>query len=271
MKSVWTIVALFTIGGCEVFVSGVGGVGGPCFGDGTCGPGLICNGGRCSSAFKILSGGFFMPGNSSTQMKVTPFSIMDREVTLAWYAQCVSLGPCSPPGTDATCVWGERAGLDEDKHKHKPVNCVSWAQAQEFCSWKGFRLPTEVEWEFAARAGGQDILYPWGNSPAPDCGNCNSAGCSVGGNSLRTVCEDSSGNTVEGVCDLAGNVAELVADVRNDLYAEQCGQGQHVARGGSYRDGSGHCVVSDRQCLDGDNRDAAIGFRCVWDNNTLAE
>jgi formylglycine-generating enzyme required for sulfatase activity len=76
------------------------------------------------------------------------------EVTNAQYALCVQAGECDEPG----CVYyGNRA---YDDH---PVICVNWYDAQAYTEWVGGRLPTEAEWEKAARGGLEDQLYPWGN------------------------------------------------------------------------------------------------------------
>jgi formylglycine-generating enzyme required for sulfatase activity len=92
------------------------------------------------------------------------------------------------------------------------VNCVDWDQAVDFCQWVGGRLPSEAEWEYAARSGGQDITYPWGNdSPTCSLANCHIfyIGCE---GSTASSCSRTAGNTTQGLCDMAGNVSEWVQD-----------------------------------------------------------
>ena len=86
-------------------------------------------------------------------------------------------------------------------------------------------MPSESEWEFAARSGGQDITYPWGNE-TPTCQYAvmndsapyNSEGNGCGEGSTWPVCGKTAGNTMHGLCDMAGNVSEWVQDVFHGSY-----------------------------------------------------
>ena len=131
---------------------------------------------------------------------------IDRtEVTKAQYQQCVAARKCRAP----SCV-----GTRVDEH---PVVCVSWQDAADYCAWAGKRLPTEAEWEKAAR-GTDGRKYPWGNE-APDCGRLNfffrSKPCVE---STSAVGAFPSGASPYGALDMAGNVSEWVADWYDEKY-----------------------------------------------------
>ena len=165
-----------------------------------------------------MPGGTFQMGDTLAQGSVNEqpvhsvtlsgFEITKTEVTVRQYAVCVAAGSCTAPTTGANCNWND-PGYEEH-----PVNCVTWYQAKVFCTWAGGRLPTEAEWEYAARSGGQDNLYPWGFEEA----NCTyavmdeytGAGCGTG--RTMAVCSKPEGNTEQGLCDMAGNVWEWVED-----------------------------------------------------------
>lgn len=91
-------------------------------------------------------------------VSVRAFWLAQTDVTVAMWSRCVAAGVCAPPNTGGSCNW-QVAG--RDRH---PVNCITWQQARTFCEWIGARLPTEQEWEFAAK-GGEHRVYPWGDEP----------------------------------------------------------------------------------------------------------
>ena len=143
------------------------------------------------------------------QVRLDRFRVTRSEVTVAQYRRCLEAGKCTTPETRlGHCNWG-RAGRDQH-----PVNCVDHAQAGAFCRWAGGSLPSEAQWEYAARGGGQPRLYPWGAQP-PGCQRVAragaGAGCVKGGGTLP-VCSRPAGRTPQGLCDMAGNVAEWVSD-----------------------------------------------------------
>ncbi len=231
--------------------------------------------------------GTFQQGNSNTdseyynetpdhQVSVKGFYIARTETTVAQFRACVTAGACSEPfNEDDHCNY-----FATDREKH-PVNCVSLAHAESFCAWTGGRLPSESEWEYAARGGGSDVEFPWGGEPA----GCERAvswdgnrsvlpGC--GSEMTWPVCSRSLGNTPRGLCDMAGNVEEWVPDWYHGNYEDAPGDGgvwvdqgvaiSRVVRGGSYlfaAAGTG-LRTRARHYSNETARPDTIGFRCAW-------
>jgi formylglycine-generating enzyme required for sulfatase activity len=142
---------------------------------------------------------------------VSPFFMDVHEVTTDDYRRCVKEGPCRPaapiyPGFDATAL---------------PVTGVSWHDAAAYCKWANKRLPTEAEWERAARlpsSGAEDAAHPWGNEPAT-CERAvieNDAGRGCGERGVPTVRSPlpvgSRPAGAFGLFDMLGNAEEWVAD-----------------------------------------------------------
>ncbi len=129
---------------------------------------------------------------------------IDRtEVTNAAYRECVSSGACDVP---------VKPGKDysDDGASNRPVRGVTWDQASAYCTWVGKRLPTEAEWERAARGPGEG-LHPWGDD-RPTCEHVRFGACGRGEPDTEPVCSHAKGHSPEGLCDMTGNVAEWVAD-----------------------------------------------------------
>ncbi|MBN2496794.1 MAG: formylglycine-generating enzyme family protein [Deltaproteobacteria bacterium] len=197
------------------------------------------------------------------------FFIDRTEVTAAAYGRCVSAGRCTPPEIAEGCNWGKRGRQDH------PVNCVSWQQADAYCRFAGGRLPTEAEWEKACR-GTDDRIYPWGPEPA-DCERAVMVSTESGCGAQRTfpVCSHPAGNSPYGLCDMAGNVWEWVADwYAPTVYAQgperiapvgPPGGARKVLRGGSYFGIARYLRASNRDADPPGSQDNAIGFRCARD------
>ena len=151
------------------------------------------------------AGGFDDPRHS---VSLSAYWIARTKVTNRMYALCVGVGVCTPPKPEpGAAVYTDPTFVDH------PVVGVTWDQADAYCSWAGGRLPTEAEWEKAARGpGGQD--YPWG-STAPSCGLLNFNGCE--GTTTSVVAYPNSVSPY-GALDMAGNAFEWVRDWYDATY-----------------------------------------------------
>jgi formylglycine-generating enzyme required for sulfatase activity len=183
---------------------------------------------------------------------VKAFAIDRTEVTRARYAACVAAHRCKAvPNGNA----------DADADPALPVTGVSWADAQAYCKFARGRLPTEIEWEKAAR-GADGREYPWGDTL--DCahanwGNFDGEGPCAGENPGRPVRVGSypTGASLYGVMDLGGNVWEWVADKYDD------DPGRRVVRGGSCCSYFVGPRAANRNAWAPKHRDADLGFRCA--------
>lgn len=195
---------------------------------------------------------------------------IDRfEVRVADYERCVQVGRCAPrPRSEAT----QRFDAPD-----LPVSRVTWNDAQTYCVFRGARLPTEAEFERAAR-GVRGRRYPWGelfNARAANYGRYgwDETDASDGFAELAPVGSFGAGVTPEGVHDLAGNVAEWVADRYAPNYepgtvTDPRGPGigassARVVRGGSYGQARFKLRGAARAFAEPGERSTALGFRCV--------
>jgi formylglycine-generating enzyme required for sulfatase activity len=191
------------------------------------------------------------------------FYIGKYEVTNAEYKECVDARRCNPPSQISSSTRDSYYGNPE--YDNYPVIYVSWDDVQAYCDWKDVRLPTEAEWEKAAR-GTDGREYPWGNE-TPDETKLNYAD-NVG--DTTEVGSYPDGASPYGVMDMAGNVWEWVADWYDaDYYREppeRNPQGPdsgeyRVLRGGSWRYGRSSVRCAYRNRYNPDYRNLSIGFR----------
>jgi formylglycine-generating enzyme required for sulfatase activity len=176
----------------------------------------------------------------------------------------------------------------DDRPDH-PINCVDWEMAGAYCAWRDRRLPTEAEWEYAAR-GGDDRLYPWGNEPPSAlrldlCGReCAAAAkreldevwvpmydADDGWATTAPVGSFPAGASRFGALDMAGNVWEWTADwygpyaagSETDPRGPAAGTSR-VSRGGGWATrGPNKARAADRNWIDPQVRDCDLGFRCA--------
>jgi serine/threonine-protein kinase len=212
------------------------------------------------------------------------FWIDKFEVTNAMYFLCVQAGACTPPQffkSDTRDAYFANAEFNDF-----PVVYVTWLQADAYCTWAGRRLPTEAEWEYAAR--GNDFrTYPWGDEvPDSSRGNFNF----FVGDTTRAGSYPA-GASPFGALDMAGNVAEWMADYYDsDYYAQgvtvnPTGPGSRsnyfnrVVRGGTFQDAFEAIRIANRASVLGSNPNETdqlskeylgevspkIGFRCASD------
>lgn len=245
-----------------------------------------------------VPGGAFVMGSDAGELderpahrvELRPFFLDRDEVTVAEYRRCVAAGSCRAP----------RWPTEGPHADAEPVTWVSWRDAEAYCRFAGERLPTEAEWERAAR-GDDGRVYPWGDSP--ECERAN-----FGNYRGEGRCPRNPGRPVEigrfptgaspfGARDLAGNVWEWVADrYAADYYArsplrdprgpagdgddQQDGDGLRrevgappakswrVVRGGGCCSMFGLPRASNRVAFPPDYVDEDLGFRCARDAET---
>jgi serine/threonine-protein kinase len=192
-----------------------------------------------------------------------PFAIMRREVTVAEFQSCVRSGHCPKPGDGKGC---SSTGADAGE---EPVRCVGWQAARKYCEQQGWRLPTEEQWEAAAR-GTDGRSFPWGEDP-PSCkrgafGGKAAAGCAHGGPlPVGSRAEDRSWI---GVLDMGGSVREWTdSDYRPYPGGTvEAGVTGKVNRGGSWVMAPEKANTSHTRVVDdpGEAR-PDLGFRCAME------
>jgi len=229
---------------------------------------------------------------------LSAYCIDRTEVTVAAYAACAAAGVCGAP--PLTVNWSTYSAEDVQRysrecnrgdHPDHPINCIDWGLAAAYCAWRDRRLPSEAEWEYAAR-GDDGRIYPWGNA-APSANRLNSCGreCAAmakreailwrpiydgddGWEATAPVGRFPDGASRFGALDMAGNVWEWTGDwygaypsaAETDPHGAPTGTSR-VSRGGGWSGGSAASVrAADRDWLDPEVREASLGFRCARAN-----
>lgn len=222
--------------------------------------------------YLYIQGGAFIMGSAEDDpaaredekpqhsVRLPGYWIMTREVTNLMYALCVQTGQCTPPQ-------GEGNHFGDEKFDEFPVTGVTWAQAEAYCAANDAHLPTEAEWEKAAR-GFFGNRYPWGTA-SPDCTLANLDSC---GGELDPTGVREGGTSPFDIHDMIGNAHEWVADWYDpDAYGSDDGfmpAGPDTGtlrsiRGNSYMDTFADSRASIRLFSEPENYQQDLGFRCV--------
>ncbi len=212
-----------------------------------------------AGAFTMGSG---LPDAPQRTVSLDDYWIYKTEVTNSMYAFCVSVGACAPPAEEiGTPLY------DNPVYANYPIVGVTWDMAANYCAWVGGGLPTEAQWEKAAR-GPQGSQYPWGSTEA-SCDVGNFAGC-VG--AITDVTRYAESASPYGVLDMAGNVFEWVRDYyAEDYYNSAPAENPagpesgefHVVRGSGYETDIEQAASAVRRPAGSGYHSRDLGFRCV--------
>ncbi len=224
----------------------------------------------------VPDGAFVMgtfDGPSRTQppheVHLSTFYIDQYEVTTARYAKFLEAAEQDHPGL-VPMLWDQVSLADDGD---RPVMGVTWVAADAYCRWVGKRLPTEAEWEKAAR-GADGRTYPWGNDePAFNLANYEKpVSATVYRDSLKAVGSYEAGKSAYGAYDMAGSVSEWVADWYDETYyaisPQSDPQGptrghQKVLRGGSFGDPTTALKSASRESYFPADKGPYVGIRCA--------
>jgi len=213
-----------------------------------------------------IAAGSFVDVNTVSH-DIATFLLDRQEVTARQYTTCVAASICDEPTGTTNADNGDYNYGGADRSEH-PINGVSWLDANTYCEWAGGRLPTEWEWEWAARGGEAARTYPWGHEPEPTCDFAvmfdEQIGCD--GTVTNSVGSKSpNGDSVDGIQDMSGNVLEWT-----DSYYDSS-QVTRVLRGGNGGSLNAESFRVDyRIGIDPLSRAVGSGFRCARSTDDVA-
>ncbi len=224
---------------------------------------------------RLVPAGEFTMGSDDTgdvgsrpaqEVYVDAFYMDEFEVTNEMYDACVYAVECRKPQQGGSAT--RNTYFANPVYAKFPALYVDWKMANAYCEWRGARLPTEAEWEKAAR-GTDARLYPWGNDE-PDCSLANHVGCVA---DTTPVDQHEKGQSPYGVYGMSGNVWEWTSTLfkaypykADDGREDPDALGERIARGGSWHvfgGNSGNVRADTRLRLDPGYFGGYVGFRCV--------
>lgn len=220
-----------------------------------------------------VAAGPFLFGSAAAGIDAVPernveletFAIDRYAVTAGDFACCLAAGECDERTMRAEASDGCTLGV-AGKADH-PVNCVTFSAAERYCGWLGRRLPTEQEWEKAAR-GADGRVFPWGNEPAAGRANCDDGVCGDAHRITAPVTAFAAHASPYGAVQMAGNVWQWVdswyaGDHDGKAAIAVPAQTFRVVRGGSWREHDDALRASSRHYLQPGSTLHNVGFRCA--------
>ena len=240
----------------------------------------LCRQHSGADAIAVCQASAFSDEQPAHTVALDAFWIDRTEVTNTHYRRCVDAGTCTPPvetGSYSRATYYGDPAFDDH-----PAIWVNQQQAAAYCAWAGGRLPTEAEWEYAAR-GPESRLFPWGDAFDGTRLNYCDAGCATG---VRDeTLDDGFAETAPvgsfptgvswcGALDMAGNVREWVADWHGYYTAQRqvnptgpaVGEGR-IPKGGCWLDKPDDVRCANRGANAPDYTRHKVGFRCAWDGS----
>jgi len=203
------------------------------------------------------------------KLNLDAYYIDKYEVTNQAYKKCVDAGVCRSPNNKSSST--HEAYYDNPEFSNYPVIYTTWVMANAYCQWRDARLPTEAEWEKAARGTDQRI-YPWGNEFACSFANMVIQGQPCVGDTTA-VGNYETGISPYGLYDMAGNAGEWTSSVmkpypydKNDGREDSSVLLNHIVRGGTwYYENETYSRASKRDAVNSMTNDPDIGFRCAME------